>query len=373
MSDGLLPNPFLFSDGRAVSSPDDWQKRRQEIIELFSTIAYGPLPPTPRETSYELLHRSEETAWNGAHVTSLRVITGPQAPWQFTLKLITPNGSGPFPVILTGDGCWPNLSDEVIQEGLTRGYALALFNRTEIIPDRGQTDRRQGLAQAIPDSECGALAAWAWGYHRCLDVLSMLPEVDANRLAINGHSRGGKAALWAGATDERIALVGANNSGCGGAGCYRWQGPGSETLDDILKNFDYWFGPKLASYVSRETELPFDQHFLKALIAPRALLTTEALDDAWANPMGSWQSQQAAAEVYRFLGHPEHLQTHYRAGGHAHGFADWAVFFDFADWKFFQQQKLPVHHHPPFADLPTAFTWAAPKMGPAKGATLDGS
>src|SRR5205823_14582644 len=130
--------------------------------------------------------------------------------------------------------------------------------------------------------------------HRVVDYLSTLDVIDKKHIAATGHSRGGKAALLAGATDERIALTAPNNSGCGGAGCYRFQADKSEDITAILKNFPFWFEPRFHEFIGRIDRLPIDQHTVKALVAPRALLSTEALDDLWANPKGTQQTYLAA-------------------------------------------------------------------------------
>jgi len=184
--------------------------------------------------------------------------------------------------------------------------------------------------------------------------------VDAAHIAITGHSRGGKAVLLAGATDERIALTCANNSGAGGAGCFRWQGPACETLADLLRSFPYWFGPDMQAFANREAELPFDQHFLKALIAPRGLLTTEALGDLWANPTGTWQTHLAAREVYRLLGAEERIGIWYRDGGHDHGLADWRAFLDYLEGQFFGHAPQHCYDRNPYPELQPAFSWKAP-------------
>jgi hypothetical protein len=165
-----------------------------------------------------------------------------------------------------------------------------------------------------------------------VDFLLTLPMVNPAAIAVVGHSRGGKAALLAGATDERIAVTGANGSGAGGAGSYFVQGPGSETLADSLQRFPYWYGRAIADYLGREETLPFDQHFLKAAIAPRAFVSTEALGDLWANPTGTWRTHVAAREVYQFLGVPDRIGIAFRPGGHSHSTEDWDTFLDFAEW-----------------------------------------
>jgi hypothetical protein len=262
--------------------------------------------------------------------------------------------------VLNGDACWRYATDEITAEILRRGFAFAQFNRVELAPDADCSDRTSGLYRAYPEAWFGALAAWAWGYHRCIDVLACMGFVDASRIAVVGHSRGGKAALLAGATDERIALTCANNSGSGGAGCYRVQGPGSEKLADILGMYPYWFGPRLKEFAGRENELPFDQHFLKSLIAPRALLTTEARGDLWANPTGTWQTHLAAREVYRFLGAEEHIGIRYRDGGHDHGAADWETFLDFMEWQLFGRTPRLRFDENEYPDVQVAYSWSAP-------------
>jgi hypothetical protein len=211
-----------------------------------------------------------------------------------------------------------------------------------------------------PGHTFSALSAWAWGYHRCIDHLVTRDDVRHDQIAITGHSRGGKAVLLAGATDERVALTAPNNSGCGGAGCYRWQGSGSETLSDILRAFPYWFGPQLHTYIDRESSLPFDGHSLKALVAPRALLSTEALDDLWANPSGTWQTHRAAREVYKFLGAEEQIGIWFRAGEHLHGLSDWRACLDFADWRLRDKAPSYAFDANPFPNMRPAFKWTAP-------------
>ena len=249
-------------------------------------------------------------------------------------------------------------------EVIRRGYALATFNRVELAPDNYRDERTVGLYRACPDLTFGALAAWAWGYHRCIDVLTSLDAIHPERIVATGHSRGGKTALLAGATDTRVAVTAPNNSGCAGAGCFRWTGPDCETLEDMLRIIPYWLGPEMKHYAQREHDLPFDQHGLKALVAPRALLTTEAYGDLWANPQGSWQTQRAAAEVYRFLGAARHIGTWYRDGGHGQGLGDWEVLLDFLDWQFQGVRPDRDYSENPYAELAAAHHWTAPPTQP---------
>ncbi len=328
-----LHDPFVFDDGSRVQGPRDWARRRAEILDLVVPLEYGALPPASGPTTGELLHRHESERFAGARHARYRLHAGPRGRVRFILDVLAPAREGKLPVILDGDGCWHVFADPIVQEVLARGYILAHFDRTELAADARSKARDGGLYPAFPTKDFGALAAWAWGFHRCIDFLATLPEVDAKRIVVTGHSRGGKAAQLAGATDERVALTAPNGSGCGGAGSYLYQGPQSETLADILRVFPYWFSPRLKAFLRKGSSLPFDQHLVKALVAPRALLATEGLGDLWANPTGTLRTHEAAREVYRFLGVEDQIGIFYREGGHAHNLDDWKVLLDFADWR----------------------------------------
>jgi pimeloyl-ACP methyl ester carboxylesterase len=355
-----LPELFRFENGGIVRNEEDWLQRRKEIATSVISIEFGGLPPNPFETTALELHRSTARQFMDATFVQYRVSLVEAPSFGFRLDVLIPPGQGPFPVVLTGDACWRYVTDEITREVLARGHILAQFSRVEVVPDNGNLMRIEGLHLVYPEGRYGALSAWAWGYHRCVDVLRTLPEVDLHRIAVVGHSRGGKAALLAGATDERIALTAANNSGCGGAGCFRWKGPKCETLGDILRFFPDWFGPGLKNYVGKEESLPFDQHSLKALVAPRPLLCTEALDDLWANPSGTWLTHQATREVYRFLGAENKLGIRFRPGEHDHTAADWIAFLDFMAWHFSGKAAALPFDANPFPDLPSLHSWRAP-------------
>jgi dienelactone hydrolase len=337
-----LPKVLQLLCGSMVQDTSQWRVRRREILEILEKIVYGPLPPVPNLTKCVELHTSITKNLANARLDTYRVeVDGQHA---FLLRVLTPQGPGPYPVILNGDGCWHYANDRVIEEILARGYGFAQFNRVEIAPDSRPV--------AVSPRPFGAIAAWAWGYHRAVDALLQLDFIDHDCIAVVGHSRGGKAALLAGATDERIALTSANNSGAAGAGSFLHQGLDSETLADIVVAFPHWLSPKLNAFANREHELAFDQHFLKSLVAPRALLTTEALDDLWANPTGTYRTHLAAQEVYKLLSAPGRIAISYRVGGHDHSFADWGVLLDFADAVFrgadFSPPPIPAPIlHPP--------------------------
>lgn len=358
---GELPDPFLLSSGERVTTAEDWRKRRTEIAELVIGIEYGGLPPAPSAIIGQHLHTHKVRRFGGAALSQYRLIHADAPAFHFQLDVMVPEGPGPFPVVLTGDGCYRYVTDELAQDILGRGFIVAQFNRTAIVPDIYNSDRTTGLYTVYPNATFGALAAWAWGYHRCVDFLLTMPELRRDGIAVIGHSRGGKTSLLAGATDERIALVGTNGSGCGGAGSYYWAGPESETLHDTKRAIPYWFGPRLWDYLGREKELPFDQHFLKALVAPRPLISTEGLDDLWSNPSGTWQTHLAAREVYRFLGVENRIAASYRPGGHDHNPTDWRSLLDFMAWQLCGREPTQRFDANPFPQLRPAFSWTAPQ------------
>jgi hypothetical protein len=326
-----LPDPLQSRDGRRIETREAWAAHRQALLELVVATEYGLLPPDPGNVS-GTERASRPLSEPGATEIELMLSMGPEQSLQMPLILTLPPGNSPFPVIVRGDLCWGGVLPEIVATVVGRGYALAQFDRTGLAPDSAE---RGGVYAAYPDTHCGRIAAWAWGYHRVVDYLLSRSDVDGSRIAVTGHSRGGKAALLAGATDTRIALTAPNNSGCGGAGCFRLQAEGSEDLGAILKNFPFWFHPDFGAFIGRERRLPFDQHTLKALVAPRALLSTEALGDLWANPWGSQQTHLAARKVYEFLGAADRIGIVFRPGGHEHNLADWNALLDFADAQWY--------------------------------------
>jgi hypothetical protein len=354
-----LPDPFLMNSGKRVSSKKDWSQRRKEIQAMFLDYQYGHLAPAPanlkaKEVSTKKLESGSATE------KQLLLTMGPEEKVSLHLILTLPAGKGPFPVIVKGDLCWGRVAPEMIADAVRRGYLVAEFDRTEIAPDNA--DRTKGIHPLYPQYDWSTLGAWAWGYHRAVDYLAQLKAVDQKHMAITGHSRGGKATLLAGALDERIALVAPNGSGCGGAGCYRVQGDKSEDIAAIINRFAYWFHPRFKDFIGHVNQLPFDQHSLKALVAPRALLSTESLDDLWANPMGTQVSFDAARQVYEYLGAADKIGIHFRKGPHAHNEEDWKALLDFADLQFFGKKVETRFDERPFASAPAAFSWSAPKI-----------
>jgi dienelactone hydrolase len=366
---GDLPDPFALPDGGRLTTAAAWPERSRAWRDMIVEMEYGGLPPEPAGMEIEYLCHSQVSRWPHApNLWSIRVhCHGGEKPLSCCVKILFPSTPGPFPAILNGDGCWWYISEDVARRVVDQGCALVMFNRTEWAEDLGyggvpdKNKRSGGLYDVYPGRTFGALSAWAWGCHRCVDLLYELPFIDTRRIAVTGHSRGGKTALVAGATDSRITLVNDNASCAGGSAAFRYVGDGGETLN-IVNVFPSWFGPGLRRFLGREEDLPFDQHCLLAAIAPRPLLLTYALDDRWSNPEGMVQCAWAAAEVYRFLDRAQDLAFHLRPDPHCHAPDDWDVLLDFISWKWHGNEPQAAFNRHPYGHLRPAFSWKAPDV-----------
>ena len=326
-----LPDPLQFSDGSRITTWPDWLRRREELKQLILDYEHTGFPPPPdRATSTLLL--AHTLRWSNIRHEQYKVICGSSGSLSFIADLKFPETKAPYPTIVCGDGCWRYLTDAVVQKILSRGYCLAEFNRLEFSPDLGT--KNAGLFLQYPNAEFGAIAAWAWGIHRCVDFLQTHDQIDRSRIAVMGHSRGGKAALLAGALDERIALIAPNGSGCGGAAPFRQPSNGAERLGEMFKTFPLWFSPKLRPFIDHADQLPFDHNQLIALCAPRPFITTEAAADLWADPAGTRANVESARTVYQLAGKPDLISMAVRQGGHAHTIEDVESLLNFADRVF---------------------------------------
>jgi hypothetical protein len=232
-----------------------------------------------------------------------------------------------------------------LEQSIDRGYAVALFYNGDVEADRPEAPG--GVRAAYRDYDWGGIAAWAWGVSRAVDYLAQDRDIDPKRIAVVGHSRNGKAALVAAAFDERLALAIPLQAGCGGTAPSR--GTVGESVKQINERFPHWFNAQFKKFNEQPDRLPFDQHCLIALCAPRPVLLPNALEDQWANPAGQFEMLQAADPVYRLLGAggleaaamPElgklvdsTLGYYIRPGKHSMTKEDWTVFLDYADKRF---------------------------------------
>jgi hypothetical protein len=389
-----LPNPLVLSDGTKVTNAGTWRtKRRPEILELFRKYVYGRAPiAKPKNMSFKVFDLERNALAGLATRKQVTVnFTGKKDGPKMDILIYLPNAvKKPVPafVILNFGGnhtihrdpaiklseSWmrpgskgvvKNRANEEsrgrgragfpVEKILKRGYGLATIYYGDIDPDF-HDGFKNGVhpvfdklidGKRTPDA-WGAIGAWAWGLSRAMDYFETDDDIDNKRVAVLGHSRLGKTALWAGARDERFAFVISNNSGCGGAALSRRRF--GETVERINKSFPHWFCENFKKYNNKEDDLPVDQHMLIALIAPRPVYVTSADGDLWADPRGEFLACKNAAPVYLLLGvdglgvkqmpgldKPVQKGTigyHIRSGGHNLTQYDWQQFMDFADTHF---------------------------------------
>jgi hypothetical protein len=368
-----LPNALAGPDGKPAATPEDWAARcRPHQFALLEKNVYGRRLPSAQVMVAGEPERADVTLAGGVQATRLQVRLrlgdGPKAR-TVDLLVYLPKSERPVPVFLNLN-FKGNEAEHAAPAMLGRGYGMATACYGDIFPDKPDGRAESVLAslgrpmdgELAPD-EPGAIAAWAWGLSRILDWLVRQPEIDATRVIVVGHSRNGKAALWAGASDERFAMVVSNESGCGGAALERRNY--GETIADITRRFPHWFCPTFATYAGREAEMPTDQHVLLAMMAPRPLYVASAIDDRWADPRGEFLAAVAAEPAWKLFG-LEGLGTaewplvdapvgsgrigyHVRSGGHDLLEYDWQRFADFAD------RNLPAVQPPATAPTSIAF------------------
>lgn len=387
-----LPDPLLTRAGRRVVDAGAWHaERAPEIRALFSSEVYGEMPGAAPGSALEDAHVEPRVLGGRAlrKQLTIRLGSGRSAPRLHLLLHLPGEREGPAPVFLglnffgnhtthpdpgirLPDGWLPERPEiglrghraEASQRGLlarrwpierivARGYGVATAYCGDLDPDFDDGFRNgvhplfeELLGRPRDEHACGAIGAWAWGLRRALDHLLADPDVDGRRVAVFGHSRLGKAALFAGAFDERFALVISNDSGCGGAALARRRF--GETVALVTKAFPHWFCARYAGYAEREAELPVDQHLLLALVAPRPLYVASASEDLWADPRGELLAALGADPVYRLLGtsgiavrelpapggaSAGAIGHHLRAGPHELTAWDWDRFLEFADLR----------------------------------------
>ncbi len=359
-----LPPLLKFADGTEIKSPADWTRRREELLTLFRSEQFGVSPPRPADLAFKVIEANPR-AMDGAATlkrVAMSFALGGET-FTFHLTLFVPNRrSGPSPVFVQLNHRGEENTDPTRQkqsqfwpaeEVIARGYAIAAINvAAEVDPDNAEATKTQGVRAfyrkhhpQAADYTWGTLAAWAWSGSRAVDYFLTDPDIDAERIAVIGHSRTGKTALWAAAQDERFALACVNGAGEGGPALTRRHF--GETLGQITRNFPHWFTPRYATYAGRIGELPVDSHQLIALVAPRAYHGGDAANDLWADPRGAWLALVEASKVWALAGNTAPIKNemplvngvllhgplayHIRAAGHDLTTFDWKLYLDHAD------------------------------------------
>jgi hypothetical protein len=391
-----LPDALVLANGTRVTTAETWtRERRPELLELFRTQMYGRAPEKPAGMTFET--RGLEPAALGGLATRKEItvfLTGRKDGPMMTILLYVPNAAPkPAPAFLglnfygnqsvdadpgiTRSTGWMMANDKLgianhratektcgaqasrwqVEKILKRGYATATVYYGDIEPDHPEGWKtgiraalsKDGAETRWKDDEWSAIAAWAWGLSRAMDYLETDKDIDAKHVAVHGHSRLGKTALWAGATDERFALTISNNSGEGGAALARRDF--GETTAIINRANPHWFCRNFHRYSDNPAGLPVDQHELIALMAPRPVYVASAEQDKWADPRGEFLAAKNAGPVYALFGKTgidlaepppvnqpagDFIGYHIRTGEHDITAYDWERFLDFADRHFKQ-------------------------------------
>jgi hypothetical protein len=361
-----LPDALKSAPGTVVTVKD-WDRRRAEILELFRENVYGRSPGRPEQLRFETIEENPRALDGAAALKRVAIMSGQGGrEHRFELTLFVPNArkaAAPVFLLLNNrpatntdptrtekSGFWP--AEQVIK----RGCAVAALQVGQLAADNNE-HFREGVIGMFEGTTAGpraanawaGLAAWGWGASRAMDYFESDSLIDARRVALIGHSRGGKAALWAGAEDPRFALVISNESGEGGAALSRRQF--GETVARITESFPFWFAGNYKTFSGRESALPVDQHMLMGLIAPRALYVASADEDLWSDPRGEFLSLAHSSPVFALWGdkpirpddmppleHPLIVNRrgyHIRPGPHNLTPYDWDRFVDFGEtiWK----------------------------------------
>jgi hypothetical protein len=336
---------------------------------------------------------------NSGNPSSYRIVAGTKKKTvSFDMTVFKASNKEVLPTVISGDGCFGYaFKPDFVKTMLDNGINFVIFNRTDLFPDvawyntahviKGSGDHKLAcdtisaydkgerlgeLAEIYPDGKFSAISAWARGYSRVVDALEVLGFADMSCLAFTGHSRGGKTAMLAGALDERAAIVNPNGACAGGCSCYRLvikaikedgvSEAVSEPLSNIYHHFPLWMGEGMRKYIDKEDELPFDSHYLKAMVAPRVLFVSEGASDIMANPVGSWQTTMGAKEVYKFLGAENKLLWYFRSGDHGQTTEDVEQLVNVIRNYKYGEPLNGKYFKTQFENVDLAFDWKAPDI-----------
>lgn len=301
-----LPDPFTTSSGAKVTTKADFECRRAEISKIMQQYELGTYPPPPDKV---------EASMSGSGIT-VKVTVGSKSI-SFSASIKKPSGSGPFPAIIGIGGSSIPIPSNV---------ATITFGNDEFGAQSGSGSRGRGKFYDLFGSghSAGSLTAWAWGVDRLIDGLEQVGAasgIDTKRLGVTGCSRNGKGAFITGALVSRIALTIPQESGAGGAACWRISdqqkssGANIQTAGQIIGE-NPWFSKNFDPYVKSIPTIPQDHHFLAALIVPRGLIAFENNID-WLGPVSTTGCMKAGRAIYKSYGVPNNMGFSL-VGGHNH-------------------------------------------------------
>jgi hypothetical protein len=372
-----LPDPFTMYNGFKITTQSQWQSRRAELKDAFLYYMYGHMPPS---SPVSVVSIDPDVVIGPIIKRTVHLKTGPGRALPFSINLHIPaSGTSPFPILVGSNMSWSPLADNCkhasigvanLQTLVSRGYIMAEFGcddfSLDYADDGGAAVFNSRVYPLYPGYDWGNVAAWAWGFSRVVDYLETLGYVDTTKIAIAGHSRGAKSAMLAAALDERIALVGANQPGMMGSTPERMAIPGGESIDTVLASLSGWFCPNLKTFAgSKVNHLPFDQHELIGLIAPRAYLGTIALQwNYWEGNVPTAEAHIAGQQIYTALGVPKNAGLFVGNTEHQMSYMYWKAIVDFADEVFYGKTPSPYYDFSgvPISGLTTPYNWSTPTL-----------
>jgi cephalosporin-C deacetylase-like acetyl esterase len=328
----FLPDPLVLDEGGKnipVASQSQWQQKKDWIRRQYQHWVSGSVPPAPKTFHTKVLsERIEE----GVKLRMVELSFGPNDKAKMTVELMIPPSDKPLPVFMTQ---WNHRG--WAQVAVRRGYIGCMYAGAD------SKDDTKNYNEIFAGYDFATLMKRAWGASRVIDYLYQLPEVDTASIALTGHSRNGKQSLMAAAFDDRITAVVSSSGGTGGESTFRWSDErfDSESLEEITRNFPYWFSPRLHWFTGREQKLPVDQNSLMSLIAPRGLMMVSAITEGQGNPWGIGQSYQSVKKAYHFLNADSSIAILLRRGRHQHAARDIEDFLDFFDYIFGRSHIAP--------------------------------
>ena len=377
-----LPEVLKTFAGESITDVKTWESvRRAEIIRFLELNVYG-LRPVERPADLTFSQTGADEIVLEGRAVRKRIcasFSGPRGKWRFDFYVFIPvSASAENPVAAFLLICNRDLYDWAdpdlkkrseffpVERIIERGYAALVFKNTELALDcddyRPRLNKDGSTRHFDPDftngfyacwserrteTSWGAISVWAWGASRVMDWIETEPRINAEKVAVVGHSRGGKTSLWAAASDERFAMACVNNSGCCGAKLNHVAVPLSETIGQDNNNNPHWFARSYRQFNGRDFLIPFDQHWIAALVAPRLLYIASASRDAGAGPWGEFLTARCATPVWKLYGarglvenhfyaigqpfHEGRIGYHLREGDHDLKLEDWNNYMDFAD------------------------------------------
>ena len=330
-----------------------WPQRRAALLKLFAEAEFGVRPvERPKDLAFKTAPDVTILGGKAVHRAVEISCKGPYGPFAFTAHAYLPKDArkvGVFVAIALGqrlrkEGFVPAAEDPSfhscpVKDIIDRGYAVVVFDNWDVALDDKDRFASSGVFAAFGPKErtatsWGALSAWAWGASRVADWLETQPEIDMSRLGVVGHSRGGKTALWVGAMDERFTLVCDNASGTGGSRLNHIDLPASEPMELASRVIPHFYCPGFRATALKEDNLPYDQHMLLALVAPRRLCVGSCAEDSWAGPPGQRFACELASPAWERLGvggFGDRVRWHIVPGPHDLSIANWRHYLDAMD------------------------------------------